>query len=144
MEILSLSFQAITAAGIILAIISYLFNRKTEKAKFVFELHKYYNSNIKYVEMYNDLEWSSNKEINWTEKYKLEAEGFFAFFDYIVLLYNKKILKQDDFKIYDYMLKRILNNNQISEYFVFLKNFAESQGIIFPYENLLKYKEKKL
>ncbi|NVO03523.1 MAG: hypothetical protein HXX09_12565 [Bacteroidetes bacterium] len=140
METYSIILQTLALLGVVIALVTYIYSKKTSKAKFVHELNLEYNSNKKYLEIFNKIEWEGEIDLK-DERFKYEAEGFFAFFEYIVYLRFNKILHDNDFNIYRYMLIRVLTCNDIKVYLKQLEDFSSERKINFPYLNLKRYSE---
>jgi len=138
--LISVILNCITLLGLVIALLSYVFKRRTTKAQFIHSLNNEYFANKIYLEIFNKIEWKRKIDVT-DEKYYFEIEGFLAFFDYITYLYFQKIIKEEDFNIFRYMLKRIIECEDIKNYFKKLEDFSNSNNINFAYMNLKKFSE---
>ena len=53
-----------------------------------------------------------------------------------------KIIDEKEFYSVQYIFRRTLENQDTQEYFKFLTNFSKQNGIVFPFEPLLRYGRK--
>jgi hypothetical protein len=142
---------AIKALGVILAFVSIMFaiktfnkNIKVNKAKFLLALHDLYLNDKKMAEIFNSIEWGDSEQ-SFEQKfyavgenvYKLYLEKFFALFEYLLLLKEKRILTESETTIYDYMITRIITNSVVCNYFnnVLLRHIQDNKYIN-PYPRL--------
>lgn len=64
-------------------------------------------------------------------------------FSYICYLRKKKLLKKSDIKIFDYELRRLLDNEHIANYLYSLYHWSKHLNVNMPYIYLVKYGVRK-
>ena len=116
----------VTIIGLIILIVSiyiagktYRQNSQINKMNFLLELHKMYLDDTNLLKIFNDIEWGENEQLErkFKDEYKLSLEKFFAFFEYSLVLMDKKIISEKEASIYNYMIEKVVRNEIIIQYF---------------------------
>jgi len=79
------------------------------------------------------------------ENHTIEAQydKVFAFFDYLCYLYNRKIFGKNEFRIFEYRIKRMQQNSSFRNYLFNLYHFSRKNNTDISFYNLLKYLKKQ-
>ena len=79
------------------------------------------------------------------ENHTIEAQydKVFAFFDYLCYLYNTKILTKNEFRIFEYRIKRMQQNSSFRNYLFNLYHFSKRNYTDISFYNLLDYLNKE-
>lgn len=88
---------------------------------------------IDYGEEWYTTEFIKNHSIE--QKY----DKVFAYFDYLCYLKSKRVLSRDEFRIFEYRLIRLTNNQSFLDYMFNLYHFSMKNGTDISFYYLLKY-----
>lgn len=125
--------------GIYIAFLTYrarqLENRFNQLSKL---FHDYLNDEMM-LRIYNDIEWSSRElDQRMQNEYKLDFERFFAIFEnYLHVKETQLKGNSEGFEIYEYMVGRIVGNEDIRNYFLNKLNPVVRE--IHPYRRLNQF-----
>ena len=84
-------------------------------------------------------EWYNNEFHGKSDK-EIEIDSLFSFFTYICYLHDTKNIQDDEFRIFEYEIKRVCLNKQAQAYLWNLYHWSKQHlKKSFSFQNLLKY-----
>lgn len=100
-------------------------------------------ANVLYVIDYNNEEWYNNEFFEDNHDYEAKFDRTFAFFDYLCYLKNKRILGNEEFKIFQYRIYRMSCNKSFINYMFNLYHFSKQNNNPISFYHLLTYMKKQ-
>ena len=70
-----------------------------------------------------------------------EIDYILTFFSYICYLKKSNIIEDEEFKMFEYEITRIIKSNQTKEYFDFINHFSELNNTTCSFAYLIEYAE---
>jgi len=130
-------------AAAIFAIIQWRKSNKIRQAEFINQLITKIRSDkdiAKTIYMIEyDKEWYNNEFHGKSDK-EIEIDSLFSFFTYICYLHDTKNIQDDEFRIFEYEIKRVCSNKQAQTYLWNLYHWSKQHlKESFSFQNLLKY-----
>jgi hypothetical protein len=134
-------------AASIFAIIQWRKSNKIRQAEFINQLITKIRSDkdiAKTIYMIEyDKTWYNDKFDNGSEK-EMEIDSLFSFLTYICYLYDTKNIHYEEFRIFEYEIKRVCSNKQTQEYLKFLYHWSKQQNASCSFQNLVDYLRNKV
>ena len=133
--------SAVAFAGAVFAIVQWRGSNKLKRAEFLKEITEKLHSDEKiskilYKIEYNEPWYDANFHGSPFEK---EIDSFVAFVNYICYLRNRKIIKNEEFHLLAYEIKRICVNFDMQSYLWNLYNFSKKNRNDCSFQELIDY-----
>ena len=147
-------FELITsivgAAGFIFGLYQYYKNSKVKRAKTLSKLilQLWSDDEIRSAVLMFDYDnsWYDNDKRFRSREEEIHVNKALQYLSYICYLKKNHVLSNNEFRVFEYEIKRLFQNNCAIQYLKFLHDFSkEAIGNSFPFQDLLDYGvEKKM
>jgi len=147
-DIISLIGLVVTIIGGIFALIQWCKSNKIRQAEFINQIITKIRSDksiAKTIYMIdNENTWYDDKFSNGSE-IEMEIDSLFSFFTYICYLHDTKNIKDNEFCIFEYEIKRVCSDKQAQEYLWNLYHWSKKQlNASCSFQNLVDYLRNKV
>lgn len=136
----------ITILGGIFAFYRWEKNSEISRANRIYELISNFRCDedvkdfLNYVDY--DKKWYT-KEFHGNKELESKFDKALTYQSYFCYLYDKKIIKEEEFVFFEYDIKITIENKQIKDYLYNLYHYEKKKGIKFTYDYLYKYAIEK-
>ncbi|MBQ7547908.1 MAG: hypothetical protein IJT41_13205 [Clostridia bacterium] len=138
-ELLFLTFSIV---GGFFALFQWRQTYKLKRAEFLKEAQVKIRENKEFASVLYEIdygvEWYTQDFIEDHSKEQMFDEVF-AFFDYLCYLKNRNFLRDDEFRVFKYRIRRMACNQSFLDYFFNLYHFTKRNSTDFSFYNLLQY-----
>jgi len=133
--------SAVAFAGAIFAIVQWRGSNKLKRAEFLKEITEKLHSDEKISKILYKIEYSEPwYDANFHgSPFEKEIDTFVAYVNYICYLRNRKIIKNEEFHLLAYEIKRICVNFDMQSYLWNLYNFSKKNEKDCSFQELIDY-----
>lgn len=117
---------------------------RTDHAKYVAEMMDKTRSNPVMLKLFTMLDYQKFKYDTSFHDSEIErvVDNLLHHYEYILYLKERKMLKKDEFRFFEYNIQRIIGNYEIQNYLFNLYHFKKNNNLSFKYKRLLNYGKK--
>ena len=131
--------------GFLITILQIMKASKIKRAEFIIQLVNLFRLDDKIVKATHlidyDEKWYTSEFHN-SEKEKC-IDALFAEVNYILYLKKYKFLKKEEYKMFEYIIQKIINNKECQNYLNFLDFYTSKKKLICAFCYLLEYYKSK-
>lgn len=143
MEAIATMISAIVAA--VALVLTYVQFRKRVKIEHAQQVLKMQESTRKdeIVVFFRMIDYEENRGwydgFHQNEKLERMVDNALLLYNYIVYLHRQSLLDSKEFSYFLYEIDKIVSNEDIKHYFLFLQQYTKQNGLPFKYEHLIHY-----
>ncbi len=141
-EIIAVIMLIIAAITIVHSIREWNTSNLNKRAEYIHKLIEKLRDDPKISDAFYMLEyennWYSVDFHNSGEKEK-NLDRMLSYLSYLCYLRKQKLIKEEEFKLFEYQIIRTINNSGVKEYMNFLYYFSRKNNSVFSFEYLWEY-----
>lgn len=132
----------IASVALLLTYLNYRQKLKAEHADRMFNLFLGTKKNKEIADFFQLIDYSAkgwyNKDFH-KGNYEQLVDNTLIQFNYIVYLFEQKLLTKEEFNQYKYEIDKIVSNADVQHYFFNLYHYSQKANLPFKFDELLKY-----
>ena len=142
-DLINVGLLVLTIVGLIFTIVQLAQTRKINRASLVKELYFKLYDDVEMREIFYKIEWSEyfvedTLDLGGGDEER-KTDKLLSFFEIVCSMHNRGILTAKDMGIFHYEMLRVYDHPAIKNYFLFLENWQDSQGVGRSYVNYKQY-----
>jgi len=132
----------VAAVALVLTYVQFCKRVKLEHAQQVFKMQES-TRNKEIVDFFRMIDYGENQGwydgFHQNEKLEKMVDNALLLYNYIVYLQKQSLLTSKEFSYFSYEIDKIVSNEDVKRYFLFLHQYTKKAKLPFKYEHLLQY-----